>query len=500
MAKYKSSLRKNFLLVFFFANIVLGLLTVNNLLILGRFMDEVGNTYTQSAQLQSFLNTFEQTDLSYQDYLRSKSDVSLENYFRGADALGAGLGMFNTDIYANKMALLERDVALLTNRYLETSGEAIHAKRARDIETQNAALIRTKSIYGYIVRYVGELDQEWFKWNHEYYTQTSARVRSLQWINFCIFLLAFAGNLLFAVVFIRTTTQPLIELAKASDEVSTGNYEIAPVDICSNDEIARLTGAFNNMLRSIRDNLRQIEEKNRREIQYREHEYKMENYLQEARLINLQDQVKPHFLFNCLNTAAQLAMMEGADKACRFLEDLAVFYRYNLKDRPKDTVLRNEVELVNIYVGIMRSRFGDSFAFHSQIDEAFLYVRVPSMILQPIVENAFNHGINDMEEGGEISLSITGEQSHICVCITDNGKGVPRNIIEQVSALRGESVQENVHSGIGLANVVRRIALYYGGKGDFNIKNRTDRRGTVVSILIPLPSEEGYHDELNDRG
>ena len=151
--------------------------------------------------------------------------------------------------------------------------------------------------------------------------------------------------------------------------------------------------ACNKMMNSIRDYIRQTKENYERESRLIENELIMKNDLKEAQLKYLQAQINPHFLFNSLNAAAQLAMMEGAENTCLFVQNMADFFRYNVRKMEKDTTLKEELELVDNYIYILNVRFAGEIHYTKQIDERVTGTMMPSMILQPLIENAIIHGI-----------------------------------------------------------------------------------------------------------
>ena len=108
-------------------------------------------------------------------------------------------------------------------------------------------------------------------------------------------------------------------------------------------------------------------------------------------------QINPHFLFNTLNAGAQLAMMEGADRTYEYVQNVAQFFRYNVKKNNETVSLRDEIELVDNYIYILNVRFSGDIHFEKHIDESLTNIQVPSMLLQPIVENSINYGIRDIE-------------------------------------------------------------------------------------------------------
>ena len=128
-------------------------------------------------------------------------------------------------------------------------------------------------------------------------------------------------------------------------------------------------------------------------------------------------------MFNTLNTGAQLAMIEGADKTCYFLEQVADFLRYNIQHPGSDATIGEELGMLDNYLYIMKTRFGERYQFVKDIDESCLGVKIPNTILQPLVENCIKHGLKDATENGKVSIKVARAQSVITIEISDNGKG-----------------------------------------------------------------------------
>ena len=125
----------------------------------------------------------------------------------------------------------------------------------------------------------------------------------------------------------------------------------------------------------------------------KEKELMMEAHLKDAQLKYLQAQINPHFLFNTLNAGAQLAMMEGADRTYDYVQNVAEFFRYNVKKGNETVTVREEIELVDNYIYILNVRFSGEIHYEKKIEESLLSIQMPGMILQPVVENCVNHGI-----------------------------------------------------------------------------------------------------------
>ena len=210
--------------------------------------------------------------------------------------------------------------------------------------------------------------------------------------------------------------------------IAKGNFEIDLVEVKSRDEVGVVTRAFNKMIGSIQQYIEEIRQNLERENSMKEKELLMETHLKDARLKYLQAQINPHFLFNTLNAGAQLAMIEGADQTCIFIENMADFFRYNVKKVHEEATIREEIKLVDNYIYILNVRFAGEIHFEKQVDERLLDLHMPSMILQPIVENAVNYGIRESEGEGMIRLSVYEAEGDVYMSIADNGIGISEEI------------------------------------------------------------------------
>ena len=306
-----------------------------------------------------------------------------------------------------------------------------------------------------------------------------------------ILILFFIGFVNVIVVFLMTKsmTLPLIDLSQAANEVAEGNFDVNVQVAEGGDEISVVSKAFKQMLASIQRYIAEIKDSVMRESMLKEHELVMENRMKEVQLRSLQAQINPHFLFNTLNAGEQLAMMEGADKTTEFIENMADFFRYNIKKINNDATIGEEVALVDKYVYILNVRFTGEIHYSKDVDEDVAHVRVPSMILQPIVENAVNYGIRDIDWEGHIDLKVYKENGYVLLSIKDNGIGMEREQIERI--LSGEAVGEvsadhAASNGIGLGNVIERLQIFTGRSDVMEIFSEGRNKGTEFIIKVPL--------------
>ena len=221
----------------------------------------------------------------------------------------------------------------------------------------------------------------------------------------------------------------------------------------------------------------------------------MEAHLKDAQLKYLQAQINPHFLFNTLNAGAQLAMMEGADRTYDYVQNVAEFFRYNVKKGNETVTVREEIELVDNYIYILNVRFSGEIHYEKKIEESLLSIQMPGMILQPVVENCVNHGIREMEGKGKIWLKVYQEEDVVCISVRDNGKGISPEKIEKI--LNG-TYREEKHvggsNGIGMDNVIARLKLYSEMDDVMSIYSDGENQGTEFVIYLKKKEEgEPYH-------
>jgi two-component system, LytTR family, sensor kinase len=198
-------------------------------------------------------------------------------------------------------------------------------------------------------------------------------------------------------------------------------------------------------------------------------ELKLETKLAEARLLALKAQIHPHFLFNTLNSIAVL-IHEDAQAAHRMLLQLSTLLRKVLESSESQMVaLREELALTEAYLQIEQTRFADRLSYRIEAAADVLDARVPSLILQPLVENALRHGIAKQVAPGTIIVTATRQADRLLLTVCDNGPGLP----------------PTVQRGVGLTNTCARLEQLFGTEQDFRLEPAA-RGGTVASLVIPL--------------
>jgi sensor histidine kinase YesM len=193
----------------------------------------------------------------------------------------------------------------------------------------------------------------------------------------------------------------------------------------------------------------------------------------EAQLKMLRYQLNPHFLFNTLNAISALVKVKESDKAHEMIVLLSQFLRYSLDNDPIQKIsLRQEIDAVKQYLKIERTRFGNRLKLHFDVPSSCESIDVPSLILQPLVENAIKFGIAPSETGGEISIIAKAEESYLIIKVTDTGPGI--NV--ETSSIKSV--------GIGLKNTDERLKQFYND--DYELKlEKTKEGGFCVTLKLP---------------
>ncbi len=278
--------------------------------------------------------------------------------------------------------------------------------------------------------------------------------------------------------------QPIQQMSAQSRCIAGNDFGMPDLTAHSDDEVGELIHAFNRMKHATREHITTLEEKSRMasELHRRELEQlELQQNLDHARLEMLKSQVNPHFLFNTLNLISCMARLEDAPDTDRMILSLSGIFRYNLRTKEQEVFLEQELEALNDYIYIQQTRFDGRISYRKQIQVDPMQVRIPSFTLQPIVENAFIHGLARREEGGWIFLRIWQEGTMLHVSVADNGTGMDR---EQLQALVHRMRRsEQTGRGIGLGNISRRISMLYP-EGELSIHSRPGR-GTVIRCRIP---------------
>ncbi|MEW6990668.1 sensor histidine kinase [Colwelliaceae bacterium 6441] len=203
----------------------------------------------------------------------------------------------------------------------------------------------------------------------------------------------------------------------------------------------------------------------------------LNNQLIESQLQTLKMQINPHFLFNTLNVISVLVMKSEKEQATQMINRLSSFFRHSLDEKDQQWIpLKKELTHVEQYLAIEQVRFGDRISIIKNIDKTAILTPVPSMLLQPLVENAMQHGLEEKEGKGSLTISCKIEKQSLVIRLIDDGAGCNFN-------------DKNFKEGIGLSNVRSRLKQLYGKQHQFSL-NQNDQGGVTALLILPLQISE----------
>jgi len=486
-----ASIQNKLSLVFIMMSAMIFLVNLYIYMNLNSLIDRIDEIYVGNVSLNEMTESLSLVQDSMAEYLKTKNTDALEQYYRYEQEYSNQIEELSEGPGNNETQHLESMVRKLSKSYLKVTDETVQAKRGRNVEKYSEGFEESTRIYGYINSYITSLNNERFKDSAQNYEMLVSSLKTAEVLSLSIIIAIALASFMIVVLMTESITRPLTALAKRADEVSDGDFDGELLTASGEDEIGVVTNAFNQMLLSIREYVKQIKEKAETESAMKEKELKMEAHLKDAQLKYLQAQINPHFLFNTLNAGAQLAMMEGAGRTNEYIQNMADFFRYNVRKNNEDVTLEEEIELVDNYMYIINVRFSGEIHFEKHIDDSLLGIKVPSMILQPIVENSVNYGIRNIDWDGYITLSLFKDGNDACLCVDDNGIGISQDVISRIMArdMKPSSLSKD-SNGVGLANVITRLEMYYDKEDVFSIESDGENLGTRVTIRIPMNEEQ----------
>jgi two-component system, sensor histidine kinase YesM len=344
----------------------------------------------------------------------------------------------------------------------------------------NAKELRT--LKGYIDRRFSEIMGEDINQSTIIYDNIKIQITTSRLVMMFIFVAILFLNFLLLFYFANRISSPIASLSRRTERIANGDLDVTDIAVITDDDLGVLAISFNKMSNNIKNLVTQITEKADIEVRLKEEEMKnlkVMTELKETELKVLQSQINPHFLFNTLNTTARLAMFEEADETLKVIESTSELLRYNLgKIKKENITLKDEIDNVKEYIFIQKTRFSDRITFEFDIDESLLWVAVPYLILQPMVENAIIHGIEPLEKNGKLELCVFDKGEYVAVRIADNGVGIEPDILKFVY------VDDSKSKSIGVSNVRKRIEYFYDRNDLFLVDSQVGK-GTTVEILIP---------------
>ncbi|MFC5529099.1 sensor histidine kinase [Cohnella yongneupensis] len=288
--------------------------------------------------------------------------------------------------------------------------------------------------------------------------------------NFTIVVLCIISAICIAMIVLFTyrVLGPLNRIRKAMKELEHENFKVN-LSVTGNDEIALIGRSFNRMSHKLGELIHEV--------------YAVQIKQKEAELKALHAQINPHFLYNTLDTIYWMCRIEKAHESSNLVQALSKLFRLSLNSGNEFTTVKSEIEHLNHYIFIQEKRFEDRIRFTIRVSDDVLNGRVAKLILQPIVENAIQHGIEKKGENGRIDVDIFAEGGTLIYQITDDGAGADENEINRLLF----RVEED-NRGFGIKNVNDRIQLYFGSEYGLHF---TSAPGAGTTVIIKQPFVQG---------
>ncbi len=277
------------------------------------------------------------------------------------------------------------------------------------------------------------------------------------------------------IFLIRVVTKPLSALAHRLRRVGGGNFKTT-TNIHGCAEIDNLAKNFNVMIKRIDE----LIEKN----------YISELNEKTARLIALEAQLNPHFLYNTLQAISAEAIVNGQPQINRMVTALASLLRYSIKE-DVFVFLEQEIKHVKDYLLLQKARYDERLTYDIQVDDNTLQLMIPKISIQSLVENSVIHGMENNLHSIHLHISASiASENRLVITVTDNGSGVsPEKLDALRKELEFESIQPHRNTGIGLKNLASRLRILYNKKADISITS-TPFQNTTVTVTIPISKEE----------
>jgi len=278
-----------------------------------------------------------------------------------------------------------------------------------------------------------------------------------------------------------TISKPILKLVRIMKEIKSGNLKLRS-DLNVKGEIGMLADGFNSLMDKVNMLVEQI---------YAEQKLKREN---EFKL--LQSQIKPHFLYNTIETIISFIKLDLKDNAMMTAKYLAGFYRISLSKGNDIITIRDEMNLIDNYLSIQKMRYVEYLDYQLEFDEEILNYQIPKLTLQPLVENSIYHGLKQKEDKGILIINGTFENGEVKIDVFDDGVGMSQ---EKISRVLNRPVNDQKSSDFGIHSVDSRIKLLYGDDYGLSIESK---EGEFTRVTLRLPAVEfggGKHVENNDN-
>lgn len=298
----------------------------------------------------------------------------------------------------------------------------------------------------------------------------------IQYLTVIIIVLTIIIGVAVSVIIAQSLILPLENTVNALEKFSRGDFAVRlKENRC--DEIGKLNRIFNKAIKEINELMQKVTQS---EILNKEMEFK-----------TLQSQMNPHFLYNTLDTINWLAFKEKQTEICNLVAAISSLIRASISNKKSIITIEQELDYVKNYIYIQHIRYKDRFDIIYDIDESLLKQAVPKLIIQPIVENAIIHGIENSKNKNLLYISVKRENECIIIIVKDTGIGMTDEKVSELlkEPLNAEGDEQKAHTNLGLYAVHKRIQLMYGDLYGLTVQSQAGE-GTTVTLHIPFTKKQ----------
>lgn len=302
---------------------------------------------------------------------------------------------------------------------------------------------------------------------------SNREVRKIQLLFAFIFGIAYAALFLFIVVFTKKITDPIKLLSNTMKEFDDTKFKEV-LELNTNTELDCIGDAYNSMVQRVKQLMEDIQKK--------------ESELRKSERNILLYQIRPHFLYNTLDTIYMLARIQKEETIMKMIQALSKYLRIQLSNGREEYEIEQELEHVSSYLDIQKIRNAQLFEYEIQCEKGLEKYRIIKMILQPIVENCVKYGFKDIYEGGKIWIRVFSETDYVVIQIMNNGSPIEESELLKLNQLEKASMEEIDQSiegrqgGFGICNVVKRLRLRYNDHIRFFYKLKENGTECVLKI------------------
>ena len=300
-------------------------------------------------------------------------------------------------------------------------------------------------------------------------------IKQIQIVLAIVFIAAYTLGLLVTATYVRRITRPIKYLSETMSGFDESNLN-QTIHLNTNTELDQIGNAYNNMLDRVGMLMSDVQRKERE--------------LRKSELQSLMYQIRPHFLYNTLDTIYMLARISKEETIMKMIQSLSRFLRINLSNGNEEIPVKKELEHVGAYLEIQKIRNADLFEYEIVCEEKLQDYAIMKMILQPVAENCIKYGFRNIYDGGKIKISAYMEEDKLCLSIANNGEIIDEQQLVQLNQLQNmnrdeiDKVTQCRQGGYGISNVVRRLRMRYSDKVKFFYV--VDNGWTICKIHIDL--------------